>query len=58
MITAILNVLAAVVSALPKLIEQIAAASRARAAAKVEAAKNSRNEAAIANATPPSPPAQ
>ena len=59
MITAVINLLAALLSALPKLLEQIAAASRTRAAAKAEAAKNARNDAAITKALgPPAPPAQ
>ena len=58
MITAILNVIAALFTALPKLLEQIAAARRARAATAEQAAKNARNDAAIAQALkpPPGPP--
>jgi hypothetical protein len=61
MVTAILNLLAALFSALPKLLEQIAAASRARRAEADRTAKDVRNAAALADAlrppaAPPQPP--
>ena len=58
MITAILNVLAALFTALPKLLEHLAASRRARAAAAEQAAKDTRNADAIAQALkpPPGPP--
>ena len=55
MLTAILNVLAALVSALPKLLEHLAASRRARAAAAEQAAKDTRNADAIAQALRPPP---
>jgi len=57
MVTAILNLLAALFSALPKLLEQIAAARRARQAEAARTAKDARNAAALADALrPPASP--
>jgi uncharacterized membrane protein len=60
-ITAILNLLAALFSVLPKLLEQIAAARQARRAEAARVAKDTRNAAALADAlrppaAPPQPP--
>lgn len=55
MITAILNVIAALFTALPKLLEELAASRRARAAAAEQAAKDTRNADAIAQALRPPP---
>lgn len=56
MVTAILNLLAALFSALPKLLEQIAAARLARRAEAARVAKDTRNAAALADALRPPPP--
>lgn len=56
MVTAILNLLAALFSALPKLLEQIAAARLARRLAADRLAKDARNAAALADALRPPPP--
>ena len=59
MIAAILNAIAAVFAALPKLLDYLAEARRTRAAAAEQAAKDTRNDEAIAQALrpPPGPPA-
>jgi hypothetical protein len=56
MITAVLNLLAALFTALPKLLEQITAARLARGIAADRLAKDTRNAAALADALRPPPP--